>query len=610
LSQDIASIFLEEVLFVLKHPIRRKIVERLWEKDCSFSELLDLSKDSGKLGFHLRKMGTLVARDTDRRYFHLTSRGRLTYEFLTQGLSDLQKAVEIFEKTEKEERQQNNRYRTLFNTIPDPVTIVDSKGRVLAVNDRMEEKTGFTREELLGRSLLRTKIFTSKSRTILRKGLNERIRGINPLPYQVEAVRKDDMHLPFEVSGAKTEYRGRPADLMIFRDLTERKRMEEELRNSEEKYRRLFEDSSDGLVIVDRENGSILDYNEEFVRQTGRNRKQLSKMKIWEIRPSGLREEARKKFVELKKKGYGGSQELDFQKPSGELVNIDFLSRATKIGDREVLQSRSRDISERKRMMGQIKEQNEFLNNILESLAHPFYVIDVNDYTIKMANSAARLGSLQENPTCYALTHDRDKPCGTDEHPCPIQEIKKTGKPMIVEHVHLDKNGEARTFEVHGYPIFDTERNVSQIIEYTLDITRRKQIEWMLGERLKELKCLYEISRLREQPHMDLKRTLDDAVSLLPPAWQHPEVACARIVFGDQVFKSKGFKETQWKQSADLKVHGKKIGSVEVFYLKEKPEFDEGPFLKEERDLIDTVAEDLSRIIERYQIEESYRRAR
>jgi len=135
----------------------------------------------------------------------------------------------------------------------------------------------------------------------------------------------------------------------------------------------------------------------------------------------------------------------------------------------------------------EIKKQGEFLNSAIESLNHPFYVIDADNYTIKMANSAARIDSLTEEPTCYALTHKNNEPCGGAEHICPLEEIKKTKEPVIVEHIHYDKDGNSRIVEVHGFPIFDNLGNVIQMIEYTLDITERKQAEDALRQAHSEL---------------------------------------------------------------------------------------------------------------------------
>lgn len=131
---------------------------------------------------------------------------------------------------------------------------------------------------------------------------------------------------------------------------------------------------------------------------------------------------------------------------------------------------------------GRIAHENRFLETVLESLTHPFYVIDVGDYTIKMANSAARLGHITGTATCYALTHRTDRPCGMATHPCPLEMVKNTKKPAIVEHIHYDKDGNLRNVEVHGFPVFDSDENIIQMIEYCLDVTDRKKAEKALQQ--------------------------------------------------------------------------------------------------------------------------------
>ncbi len=128
-----------------------------------------------------------------------------------------------------------------------------------------------------------------------------------------------------------------------------------------------------------------------------------------------------------------------------------------------------------------------------------------------------------------------------------------------------------------------------------------------LDERVKELDCLYGISRLAGQKDVSLEQILRGTVDLLPPAWQYPEIACARLVLDGQEFKTDGFRETPWQQSSAIVVQGEQAGQVEVGYLEERPEADEGPFLEEERLLLNTVAERLGRTAERVKAEEALR---
>ena len=117
-----------------------------------------------------------------------------------------------------------------------------------------------------------------------------------------------------------------------------------------------------------------------------------------------------------------------------------------------------------------------------------------------------------------------------------------------------------------------------------------------LAERLKELQCLYGISQLVERCGDRMDRLLQGIAELIPPSWQYPDVTCARITFRDEQYVTRNSKKTRWKQSAVIKVGGKEVGLVEVYYLKKMPASDEGPFLKEERALIDAVAERIGRV--------------
>ena len=123
-----------------------------------------------------------------------------------------------------------------------------------------------------------------------------------------------------------------------------------------------------------------------------------------------------------------------------------------------------------------------------------------------------------------------------------------------------------------------------------------KQVEIALRERIKELNCLYSIARLAERYCDSMEDFLKCLADILPLSWQYPEMACARIVFKDQTFKSRNYKVTKWRQSSQIMMYNESAGDVTIFYLEERPPSDEGPFLKEERVLLDEVAQRISAI--------------
>jgi signal transduction histidine kinase len=128
-----------------------------------------------------------------------------------------------------------------------------------------------------------------------------------------------------------------------------------------------------------------------------------------------------------------------------------------------------------------------------------------------------------------------------------------------------------------------------------------------LRERVKELDCLYDITRLSQRQDLTLGDMLAGVAQIVARAWQYPEVTCARVVVGGRAFATQNYRRPKSRQSSPVSVRGERIGRIEVGYLEERPDSGEGPFLREERKLIDAVAEHLARIIEARKAEERLR---
>jgi two-component system NtrC family sensor kinase len=135
---------------------------------------------------------------------------------------------------------------------------------------------------------------------------------------------------------------------------------------------------------------------------------------------------------------------------------------------------------------------------------------------------------------------------------------------------------------------------------------RHAQVD--LRERVKELTCLYGIARVVAEPTISLEAILRRIVELLPSAWLYPDIAFARIVLDGRSYAVPAFTEGVHRQTTDIVVNGETRGRVEVVYSEEKPEFDEGPFYTEERNLLDAVAREVSTIVKRKEAEDEQSR--
>jgi PAS domain-containing protein len=188
----------------------------------------------------------------------------------------------------------------------------------------------------------------------------------------------------------------------------------------------------------------------------------------------------------------------------------------------ETLRETVRKLKDELHLEVHIREQKEreseakakFLTDVIESLAHPFYVIDADTYEIILANNAAYEVIGSRGATCYELTHHSNHPCDGIDHPCPLKSVKDTGCPTVVEHVHTVKGGENRYYEVHGYPVRNGEGQIVQMIEYSLDITDKKDTEFALinfnthlEEKIAEVAMkLQEETKLRQKAEERLKK--------------------------------------------------------------------------------------------------------
>lgn len=153
----------------------------------------------------------------------------------------------------------------------------------------------------------------------------------------------------------------------------------------------------------------------------------------------------------------------------------------------------------------------------------------------------------------------------------------------------------------------DTRRTKAQLVE---ELTKLRESEARsaslalehervlraLRERVKELDCLYGISRLAQNRELPMEEVLRQVADLVRDSWQYPEITCARIRMDALDIATRNYKPSAWRQRSPIAIRDERLGEIEVCYLEPRPESDEGPFLREERNLLDAVADKLGRL--------------
>jgi PAS domain S-box-containing protein len=189
------------------------------------------------------------------------------------------------------------------------------------------------------------------------------------------------------------------------------------------------------------------------------------------------------------------------------------------------------------------------------------------------------------------------------------------GETVLNQEIEIECFDKTRKIILNSaIPLKEDDGRIIGAIAINVDITDKKLIERNLYkinhdmvERVKELRCLYKISELSNDPGKTMEDILKGSIDIIPLAYQYPEIACVRITFDEHIYKSKNFKESTWKQEANIAASDGNIGQVQVFYTEQRPEEQEGPFLKEERFLINSIADILSNSAERKKAEVALR---
>jgi two-component system, cell cycle sensor histidine kinase and response regulator CckA len=355
--------------------------------------------------------------------------------------------------------------------------------KVLCANRLLLELFGYSDlDEFLSIPLIDSVAPSSRAEILER--MEQTAKGIPYDPYLVFNIRrKDGSERTVEINVVPYRWEGRPCRLSLFRDITERRRVEEAFRESETKYKALVETTDTGYVILDPE-GKVLDANPEYVRLTGHGEllEILGRKVVEWTAPHDIvrnAEEVRKCLEQ----GFVRNLELDYVNAEGRFTPIEINATTLQTAEGRRIVTLCRDISERKRAMEALKhaeqalrKSTEYLDRIINCIGDPIFVKDhqhafvlVNDAFCLLAGKqrqdllGKKIGELLPKKEADLISEHEEL-------------VFQTGKESIIEEEFVDAKGETRT-NMTRTTILKDEAGKEQIVGVIRDITEHRRLE-------------------------------------------------------------------------------------------------------------------------------------
>lgn len=298
--------------------------------------------------------------------------------------------------------------------------------------------------------------------------------------------RKDGTSFPVEYVSTPIRERGELIGaVVVFKDITERKRADEALRESKELYRKLIQQSVEAIYMFDPETKHILEANNAFLDSLGYKDEEVQTLTLYDF-VAHDREDIDAYVQKILTSGAITIGERLWRCKDGSMIDVRVTASKIRQRGKDICFVVTRDITERKRAEDAIRKSERFLNTIFESINDPFNILD-HDYRIIKANEpyARMRGKTVEQllgRRCYEVLYNRNSIC----EDCSVKETFDSGKTYTKEKLASFPGGFHIWVEIYTYPIFDEAGNVLNVIEYTRDITNRKMAEEALIESFKK----------------------------------------------------------------------------------------------------------------------------
>ena len=384
--------------------------------------------------------------------------------------------ISIRKQAELALKQSEEKYRRFYNETPVMLHSIDRNGIVVDVNDYWLKTMGYERSDVIGRKV--TDFYSSASRKYAQEVIQPaffRDGSVKDVEFQFIKKNGEVMDVQLSATAERDAAGNVVRSQAVIEDVTERKRIEENLRRSEERYRDLFENAIDPIVIVD-DKQNYLDVNIRAVELFGYSRGELLSMNIRDMIPPEQRSRSEKAFSELARQGAYQQFIGKVRKKDGTFVDIEVSSSAIIdngriIGSRDII----RDITERKRAEDERRRSERMLQTIIDAEPECVKLLDENANLIMM--NRAGLDMIQAD----SLDQVRGQcicPLITSEHSQAFLDLTRRvfqGESGTLLFEIIGMKGRHLWLETHAVPLRNEKDEIVALLGVTRNVTERIQ---------------------------------------------------------------------------------------------------------------------------------------
>lgn len=406
---------------------------------------------------------------------------KVTLDVMTMIGSQLGQFVER-RRAEAALRQSEERYRELFENAKDAIYVHDLDGNYLSVNRAAESLSGYSRAEVIGRNF--SEFFPPEFSQEMHARMREKLLAHQSTSYTIEIIAKDGRRVPVEVSSRLIYENGVAVGVQgVGRDITERKRAEDALRQSEERFRSYFELGLIGMAITSPEKGCT-EVNEEFCQILGYSREELLQRAWSELtHPDDLPADVTNFERVLAGEIDGYAMDKRFIRKDGEIVYTTISVRGVRGGDGSVdyFVALLQDITKRKQAEEALRQSEMRFRDLFENASDLVYTCDLHGNFTSLNKSGESLTGYTQaealqlnvgallNPEMLALAHEHTQ-------------RKLNGDSTTTFEIDIKtKSGDSLTLEISSRLLFENGKAVG-IQGIGRDVTRRKRDEERLQE--------------------------------------------------------------------------------------------------------------------------------